>query len=534
VTKRTLLLLAAAALAAPAHAVNDALFDGSGSPAAAFSFPSLKDLFGRRPATPQDELKRAAGGDADAIVGLSDAALAQATSDQKIAMLKTLIRESDPRPGGEASGDPAQPPREQAILRLLRSSDSDAASFDRVYYRIDPGSLNRALGDPKPVYDMVEGNRASVAPGDWTGLDSYIDAVADTKSSGKNTVEFLIDSGVIAPAMTVLGGAKRSIHLEVFQYQADEYGWDVAKLLAEKARAGVRVRMLLDANGSSTNKDEVKKLLDYFQQNGVQVIVKRLPLDQSHLDHRKVLVVDGDTAFTGGMNIGLSYQKDWHDQQTLIMGPAVTALQSAFLERWRAAGGSVPDAEIPDLYPPLKDQPGGAETRVVAHEGNAKDQNIRAMYLRAIGTAEKTIRIANPYFLDAAVVAELIRASTKRHVQVQVVLPMDNDVALLQRGSRAYYPDLLKAGIEVYEYEGRMAHEKVAVFDGAWSTFGSSNLDARSLRYNDELNLAVSDPGVARYIEANLFGKDLQNSKRILQYSPTLRERIDRSLEDVL
>src|SRR3569833_2786491 len=111
---------------------------------------------------------------------------------------------------------------------------------------------------------------------------------------------------------------------------------------------------------------------------------------------------------------------------------------------------------------------------------------------------------------------------------------MANDVALLPRGSRAYYPDLIMAGVEVFEYEGRMAHEKVAVFDSRWSTFGSSNLDARSLRYNDELNLAVTDPGVARYIEANLFQKDLTNSKRILQNTPTLRERIDRSLEDVL
>lgn len=533
-TKKTLFFLAAALLAAQSHAESDALFDGSGSPAAAFSFPSLKDLFGHRPATPQDELKRASGGDVNSIVGLSDAALAQASSDQKIAMLKTLIRYSNPQRGADGNDDPDQAPREQAILRLLRSADTDAASFDRLYYRIDPTNLNRALSDPQPVYDMVERNRASVTPGDWAGLDSYIDKVADTKSSGKNTVEFLIDGGVIAPAMTVLEGAKKSIHLEVFQYQADEYGWTVAKLLADKAHAGVHVRMLLDANGSDTDDDAVKKLLSYFKDNGVQVIVKHIPLDQSHLDHRKVLVVDGDTAFTGGMNIGLSYQKDWHDQQTLIIGPAVTALQSAFMERWHAAGGTVPDSEIPDLYPPLQEQPGGVETRVVAHEGDAKDQNIRAMYLRAIGTAQKSIRIANPYFMDAAVVAELIRASTKRHVQVQVVLPMDNDVALLQRGSRAYYPDLLKAGIEVYEYEGRMAHEKVAVFDSAWSTFGSSNLDARSLRYNDELNLAVSDPGVARYIEANLFDKDIKNSKRILQYTPTLRERLDRTLEDVL
>lgn len=530
-----LAVVLAALTAAPARAASDSLFDGASAAAPAFSFPSFPDIFHTRPLSPQDELHKAAGGDENRILNLSEAALAQASSDQKIAMLKTLIAASRPDQGGEGGGtDMNQGQREQTILRLLASSNSSAAAFDRVYYRIDPAYLSRALKDTQPVLDMVERNRASVTPGDWAALDRYIDTVADTKSSGKNVVEFLIDGGVVAPGLTVLDGAKTSIHLEVFQLQADEYGWTVARLLADKAKAGVRVRVMIDANGSSVNTDaEVQKLIAFLKDGGVQVIVKRLALDMSHLDHRKVLVVDGDTAFTGGMNIGQSYQKDWHDQQTLIMGPAVTALQSAFLERWRAAGGTVPDSETPDLFPPLKEQPNGAETRVVAHQGNAADQNIRAMYLRAIGTAQTSIRIANPYFMDAAVIAELGRAA-KRGVTVQVVLPEDNDVAIVQRGSRAFYPDLLRAGIEIYEYQGRMAHEKVAVFDSRWSTFGSSNLDARSLRYNDELNLAVSDPGVARYIENNLFGEDLKRSKRITEYSPTLREKIDRSLADVL
>ena len=242
-----------------------------------------------------------------------------------------------------------------------------------------------------------------------------------------------------------------------------------------------------------------------------------------------MLVIDGDTAFTGGMNIGKLYQADWHDQQTLVMGPAVAKLQDAFLQKWRANGGAVPDAERAALYPPLQEEAGGSETRVVAHSGGAADQNIKAMYLRAIYTAETSIRIANPYFLDSEVVAALGLAA-RRGVKVQVVLPADNDVAIVQRGSRAFYPDLIAAGVEVYEYQGRMAHEKVAVMDGRWATFGSSNLDARSLRYNDELNLAVSDPNLAAYIERNLFDVDLKSSRRIESYTPTLRERLDRRL----
>jgi cardiolipin synthase len=381
---------------------------------------------------------------------------------------------------------------------------------------------------------MVAANRASATPGDWAGLDRYIDEVAQTRSSGQNRVEFLIDSGVVAPGLAVIEAAKTSIHLEVFQLQADETGWAVSRMLADKAKAGVHVRIMLDADGSSAFTDQkVEDLIKFLRDSGAEVLIKRIPIDMSHLDHRKVMVVDGDTAFTGGMNIGNSYQKDWHDQQTLIQGPAVAALQGAFLERWRAAGGAVPQAEMPALYPAIAAVPGGAETTVVAHEGNAKDQNIRAMYLRAIGTAQASIRIANPYFMDAAIVSELVRAA-RRGVKIQVVLPEDNDTPIVQRGSRAYYPDLLAAGIGIFEYQGRMAHEKVAVFDARWSTFGSSNLDSRSLRYNDELNLAVSDPDLARYIEKNLFDEDLKRSKPVLQYSPTLRERLDRSLEDAL
>lgn len=523
-------VLAAAVLAAasPARAAADQLFDG-GPVRTLFNFP---DIFGRHKTAPDDELANAAAGYESAIFGLSDASLAKATADQKIAMLKSLMSWSRPHQG--ENQDANQPQREQSILRILKSANTDQAHFDRVYYRIDPRNLTSALSDDRPVRDMVARSRASVRPGDWAGMDSYLEIATDSKSSGRNTVQFLIDDGVIAPGMAVIGAAKTSIHLEVFQYQADEYGWTVAKVLAERAKAGVRVRVMLDQNGSSTNTDaEIQKLMAFLRAAGAEVIVKDGSFASSHLDHRKVLVVDGDTGFTGGMNIGLSYQKDWHDQQTLIQGPAVAALQNAFVERWNAAGGRIPGAETAALYPILTERPGGARTTVVAHEGGAKDQNIRAMYLRAIGTAASSIRIANPYFMDAAIVAELSRAAG-RGVKVQVVLPQDNDQGIVQRGSRAYYPDLIAAGIEVYEYEGRMAHEKVAVFDSVWSTFGSSNLDSRSLRYNDELNLAVSDPNVARYIEANLFDVDLQRSKRILSYEPDIRERLDRQLEDVL
>ena len=117
---------------------------------------------------------------------------------------------------------------------------------------------------------------------------------------------------------------------------------------------------------------------------------------------------------------------------------------------------------------------------------------------------------------------------------MQVIVPEDNDVPIVQRGSRAFYPDMIACGAEVYEYQGRMAHQKVASIDGVGVTAGSSNMDSRSFVNNDELNITAFDPELAGYVNKHLFDEDLKRSKRITSYTPTLRERLDRTLEDQL
>ena len=205
-------------------------------------------------------------------------------------------------------------------------------------------------------------------------------------------------------------------------------------------------------------------------------------------------------------------------------------LQEAFVERWRNAGGSFGADE--DLFPAIEESQDGYETQVIQHIGKG-DQNIKAMYLRVIGTAQKSIRIANPYFTDEDVV-DALRAAARRGVKVQLVLPQDNDVAIVQRASRANYPKLAKAGVQIYEYKGRMAHEKVAVIDGRWATFGSSNLDARSLFNNDELNLIVTDYRLVQDIELRLFDADLPNCELMNNYSPDLLDHMAHQVSGLL
>ena len=518
-----------------------ALFDGSAGQAGAVGVPAAAAVAAAAsaPARSEADLRRelsgALKGADSAIMGLSPEARALATPAQKLQMLKTLMEAQSRNSNNNGEGgDPARFSRDAAMLGMLGSAP-DAASFDWVYYRANPVEMRRLM-DFRTLRDLAGRYRATAIPGDWDGYLRYLDAVAETSSAGRNQVQFLIDGAdVIAPGLAVIAEAKHTIHMEVFQLQGDEVGRVVAERLAAKAAQGLKVRLLLDEHGTQPDEPSggpVRELIALMRQAGVDVRVRKTPFGASRLDHRKVMVVDGDVGFTGGMNIGKSYQVDWHDQQTMIMGPAVARLQDNFLEQWRAQGGTVDPSE-PGVYPDIPEPANGVETRVVVHRGGAADQNIKAAYIRAFATAERSIRIANPYFMDADVVRALSEAAG-RGVKVQVVLPEDNDVKIVQRGSRAYYPDMIQAGIEVYEYQGRMAHEKVAVVDTTWSTVGSSNLDARSLSFNDELNLVLMDQKLAAYIERFLFDADLQRSRRVTDYTPTPRERLDRTLEDVL
>jgi len=454
-----------------------------------------------------------------AIAALSDAELAAATPEQRLAMLKTLVAAS--RPAGSQE-DSAQQETEAAIHRLFETAP-DAASFDSLYYHVRRLKLSGAVTNFKAIEKMASRHLAATAPGDWAGLEAYIDAVTGSRPDGLNGVDFLIDSRVLPAASAALDAARKSIHIEIYQLQADEIGWGLARKLAAKAKEGVQVRLIVDFYGSGVKKsEEIKKLLAFLNDSGAEARVRNSPRFTGSRDHRKVMVIDGSVGFTGGMNIGGHYQVDWHDQQTLLTGPIVARLQDSFLENWAEAGPAVKDAG--EHYPRLLSVPGGVEARVVRHRGN-EDRNIKAMYLRAFHTAQTSIRVAVPYFADPEIVDALSDAA-KRGVKVQITLPAANNKGIAMKCSRAFYPQMLKAGVEIYEYQGRMAHQKVAVLDGVWSSFGSSNLDSRSLKNNHELNVIVRDANLAGYINRELFDADLQKSARILNFKPTMIERL--------
>jgi len=459
-------------------------------------------------------------GSPSAIARLGDAEMAAAAPEQRLAMLRTLVAASRPAFGG--GDDMAQRETEDAIHRLLASAP-DAASFDNMYYNVRRLELSRAVSDFRRIEKLADRHLASAVPGDWAGLGAYLDAVTGSAPTGPNGVDFLIDSRVLPAAAAAIDAAQRSIHIEIYQLQADEIGWGLARKLAEKAKQGVQVRLLVDYYGSGVKKsEEINKLLAFLRGSGAEARVRESARFTGSRDHRKVMVIDGSTGFTGGMNIGGHYQVEWHDQQTLLTGPVVAGLQDSFLENWAEAGPALRDTA--EFYPRLAGVPGGVEARVVRHRGN-EDRKIKAMYLRAFHTAQDSIRVAVPYFADPEVV-DALAAAARRGVKVQLVLPAANNKGIAKKCSRSFYPRLLKAGVELYEYQGRMAHQKVAVIDGVWSSFGSSNLDSRSLKNNHELNVVVLDPGLGGYINREMFDADLLRSERILNFKPTLTDRL--------
>ncbi len=409
--------------------------------------------------------------------------------------------------------------RSTQALRLLTAHGTDAGSMDGVLthlpYLRDPAS--ELSGPAKAQFQALQKANAP-KPGDWSGLQSWFDKATGTVNRPGTTVTPLINGQTAFPKMyEAIDGARSSVNLTVFAFESDKTGWEMAKHLADAAKRGCDVKVIYDPMGSAhtDGKATDQKLYQYMRDAGVQVIAQTPGPMADHLTHRKITVVDGQTGFIGGMNVGENYSTRWHDCHSEVKGQGVADLQKLFVEQWKADGGTLKPGEEQKLFPKLSDV-GTTSARMVGHVGR-DDQNMKLGYLRAIDTAQKEIKIASPYFSDPDVVAHLKQA-VARGVDVTVVLPHTNNQKFEQDAERAMYSDMVKSGIKVYEYSGRpMAHDKVATFDGKLATIGSSNLDARSLDNNDEANVWSDDPKVAATLNQQLFGVDLTQSHPITQ-----------------
>lgn len=342
---------------------------------------------------------------------------------------------------------------------------------------------------------------------------------------GGNRVEALVNGDRIFPAMlAAIDAARHSITLETYIYWSGEIGRRFATALAERARAGVKVHVLLDWVGSNRIDS---MYLEQMQAAGVQVTRYNKPhwhdLDRvNNRTHRKLLIVDGKVGFTGGVGIADQWIGDaatpeqWRDTHYRVEGPVVAQLQAGFLDNWIQATGNVPYGD--DYFPPLAPAAGDGgnmQAQMFTSSPGGGSESMQLMYLLSLASATRSVRLSMSYFVPDDVAIDSMLAALARGVRVQIIVPGPLiDVAVVRRASRARWGRLLAAGAQIYEYMPTMYHCKVMIIDDLWVSVGSTNFDNRSFAVNDEANLNVLDAQFAQQ-QVAIFHDDLGRSRRI-------------------
>ena len=323
----------------------------------------------------------------------------------------------------------------------------------------------------------------------------------------------------VFPAMLdAIRQATRRISFESFIYSDGVVGDQFTRELSAAAQRGVEVRVVLDAFGGELSSESEGVL----RQAGVQVVwfnlLRPWTLEEANYrTHRKVLVVDGEVAFTGGLGLADHWlghaqsPENWRDTQFKVVGPAVRALEASFYENWLEAGG----LSAPALDPERPSLNTGARSIVVWSNPTGGASNVKLLYLLSMAGARTTIDIQSPYFILDESTRWSLQEARKRGVRIRVLTDGEiTDAKPVKDASREGYQQLLDWGIEIYEYEPTMMHVKAMMVDGIWSVFGSANFDNRSFELNDELTVAVQDPELAAALTRD-FEADLKRSTRI-------------------
>ena len=319
-----------------------------------------------------------------------------------------------------------------------------------------------------------------------------------------NKVEALLNGDQIFPAMlAAIRDAEQTITLETYIYWSESIGTEFSQALSERARAGVKVHLMLDFMGSMKMDN---KLVDEMKAAGVQVQRYHKPAwwklaRMNNRTHRKLLVVDGKIGFTGGVGIadtwrGNAQDKDhWRDSHFRVEGPVVGQIQGVFNDNWTKATGVVLDG--PGYFPELTPK-GNMPAQMFSSSPTGGSESMHLMYLMAITAASKTIDLSAAYFVPDDLTIRTIIAAAKRGVKVRLITPGPIiDSTLVKAASRERWPELMAAGVQIAEYKPTMYHVKTLIVDNLLVSVGSTNFDNRSFSINDEANLNVMDEAFA-------------------------------------
>jgi cardiolipin synthase len=360
-----------------------------------------------------------------------------------------------------------------------------------------------------------------------------------------NRVELLRDGKEAYPAMlAAIEAASEQVLLEMYWFDSDEAGRRFSEALKAAAARGVETALLYDAIGSIGVE---LAMFDELRRAGVKVTEfgpiapwgRRFRLGRlTRRDHRKVLVVDGEIGFTGGINIANAWLPPeeggggWRDDMLRVEGPVVRGLVRGLLSAWYHAGGA-PIARTRASLHGTSHAGDGHLARVVGEGYHKLRHEITRAYVSQLYHAKKTAWITNAYFVPDPTVLRALTRACDRGVDVRVLLPAETDVEIVRHASRATWARLLRHGVRIYEYEGAVLHAKSAVIDGRWSTIGSFNLDYLSLRWLLEVNVCVLDEQFGRTMQRS-FLRDLEQSREVDVRAHRFRPLGDRLLEWIL
>ncbi|MGN8005089.1 phospholipase D-like domain-containing protein [Acidovorax sp. 22279] len=355
---------------------------------------------------------------------------------------------------------------------------------------------------------------------------------------GNAVTELLNGDQIFPPMLAAIKSAQKSVTFETYIYWSGDIGKQFADALSERARAGVPVHVLLDWVGSAKMEESY---LAEMKEAGVLIEKFHKPhwynlARLNNRTHRKLLVVDGQVGFTGGVGIapawtGHAQDPDhWRDSHYLVRGPAVAQMQATFLDNWLKVTGKVLHGEA---YFPAIAPAGGQKAQMFSSSPSSGSESMQLMYHLAITAAERSIDLSVAYFVPDDLTRKLLMAALARGVRVRLVTPGEHtDTETVKAASRATWGELLQAGAEIYEYGPTMYHCKVMIVDELLVSVGSTNFDNRSFRLNDEANLNVYDAAFAQR-QTQVFEDDIRRSRRVTyeawQDRP-LREKVHETL----
>jgi cardiolipin synthase len=349
-----------------------------------------------------------------------------------------------------------------------------------------------------------------------------LEALASSRAVQNTSIEPLPNGVNFYEAeIQAIAQAQKSIDWVAYIFAKGDIARRIVTALAERARAGVEVNLVIDAVGSLSMP---KKFFAELTEAGGHVrwfhpVRWNNWPRANNRTHRELIVIDGQVGFIGGAGVadhwwhGVKKQAPWRDTMFKVTGDAVRFLQSSFIENWLESSGEILAGE---KYFSVLENPDGALSMVVdSSPSQGGSTRARILFQTLVASAAKSLKITTPYFLpDRSLITELVRAIEERNVHVQILVPgRHSDHGMTRSSSRATYGDLLKAGAEIYEYQPAMIHAKIMIVDDLWCVVGSTNMDHRSFGWNDEVNLAARDPRLAAKLSAN-FDDDLSKSHR--------------------